>query len=285
MKPFFFVILLCLLLCINCVSKDPEPADEVTQGVYDTWTSRRVYYFEHAPWQEHIQPVEGLHDIEGFPDWVWNNIPAGDIPLFLGIAYPYVDEEKERQAALEYAAMQAVRYNKIIGLAHSVTVRRGSSHYYSQEVIARYDEDEVPVMAEELIVLAESRNEKGTFLLTCHPQLKISPSFVKVPEGYRFRIEDTLPDVPGFKLAAGGSRKYVRISDSLIAADKNAFAELLKQQHVHIVNQQDLESIVDSGDIFSDDTYEYSTGILRGFYIIARWTDGEYFYSVAIAPE
>ena len=287
MKPFLISLLIFSLSLISCKTTSPSDIQSTEQkSKYTTWNENRNFNQDYSAWQGLIQPVVGLPSADvNVPSWVWNNVPNSGVPLFLGVAYPHANVEKEKQVALEYAAMQAVRYMKIIGLAHSISVYTSLGHYYGQEIIAHYNESEIADVSSQLQVYSEYRDDTGTYLLAALPSLGNGMAFPKIPDGYKVDVTASLPKIPGYILSVGGARKYIRMSDSLIAADENALAELLRQKEVHIVTQQELDVIEGSGDAYRGDTYEYSTGVINGFYIIARWTDGEYFYSLAIAPQ
>ena len=245
MKPYLPIFLfVSTLAMLSCTSTDDKKSDQVIikEKKYTTWDQDRTFSQDYLPWKGLLQNIDGFpgHS-EKIPVWAWNNVPNSNFPLFIGIAYPHANLETERSVALQYAAMQAVRYKEIIGMAHAISVHTSLGHYYGQEVYAHFNENEVTSIAESLTVYAEYRDESGTYLLASLHDLEGTLHFPKIPEGYTIDLSSSLPKIPGYILALGGSRKYIRMSDSLIAADENALAELLRQKEVHIVTQQDLD--------------------------------------------
>ena len=84
----------------------------------------------------------------------------------------------------------------------------------------------------------------------------------------------------------GVSRPRIRFDDSIRQADTAAVAEILTQLASSVDVTYDIKGGDSSAAEFSEENYQYSTAMVRGVRIVARWRspDGSYFYSLALLP-
>lgn len=271
---------------MSCVTETTSSSDEVGEpSGYRSWRDNRSFSEDYSDWRDLIRGGEGSP--EGIlPPWVWNNLPRTTEPVFLGVAFPHVDIEKERFLAVEYAARQAQRYRELIGLAQSIAVTTSRGNYFADEVDVYIDDDGVPDLIAGAEIVAEFRDTSGSYVLVTFPEKVEKIGLGNLENEVKQVVEkERIPEIPGYRLAVGSTLRFVRLSDSLVQADENALGELLKQQNIRIVNDQEIRQSGDRGAVIREDQYAYSTGRVSGFYILYRWIEGDYVYSLGILPE
>ena len=84
-------------------------------------------------------------------------------------------------------------------------------------------------------------------------------------------------------VSVGVVQRSQYLTDSIKKADDQALANLSRQISINVKSKRtDLE--VQSGTAFAQTHYEISSTVLKGFYVLERWSsdDGNTFYTLAV---
>lgn len=218
---------------------------------------------------------------------LWTTVPEDGNPVFLGVADNMFYDENEKEAALQDAALYAALYYYLDGETGFLEYRKGQFTYLD----VKYMKSMVPEIQERLEVLDTYQDTEGTVLLaklagTSAPSYGYNP----VPEGRSGSEKPswiaTIPEIPGFLVSVGVADKRSTLKQSILAADKQALSEMLRQLSLKTKAGR-LEQDTDIGQVEKSATSQVAKAELQGMYILARWhsDNGKYFYSLGVCPE
>lgn len=214
-------------------------------------------------------------------------LPEEGSPVFLGISENRFSDEDELEDALEYAARQAVWYERIFGEAGILDTRRGPYTYLE----VTFDESRVSVLKERLEVLDRHTDVRGTVIRAVLPGKSINLDFeagkmiLRQGSSYPSWAAD-IPEIPGYLVSLGIADKRFALTESVRAADEEAVMGLLSQISVEIEAVR-AETLSEIGKINRRVTSQKASAEVTGLYIPSRWQsdNGRYFYSLAVCPE
>jgi hypothetical protein len=220
--------------------------------------------------------------------WIWNCLPRDGNPVYFSTSGLRKKRDDEKTWALQSAAIQAAQFDHISGsreyLMQSTSISFGRME--NSEVF--FNHDTARLLFEQLEVIEEYSDDQGTYLLSKIPSQTIDvPYFIKYRKGEPTWISE-VPVIPGYIVAVGSVKMHRTFTDSLAAADRAAFLEMLNIIFGHVDSQRDevtqsSETQEDSASITT--TKITASGNIKGFLIIARWRDEKHnYYSLAVCP-
>ncbi len=220
---------------------------------------------------------------------MWNTFPRGGNPIFFASANRKYDREEERQEALQNGAEQASRYVELLGKAFFLKQKTNTEIGYLQDIQISFDESLAGKLTEKVTPLKEHRDNRNTYLLLeldspiPGPGLPITPEEVLRKDGRGVpQWISSPPKLPGFLVGVGAAQRKFRFPDSITAADEKALEELLAQVSSRIKALHREHSIDRFGTFQETTSLQTTEAKINGFYILSRWTDGQYFYSLGI---
>ena len=218
---------------------------------------------------------------------LWTTVPEDGNLVFLGVADNMYHDENEEEAALQDAAMYAALYFYLDGETGFLEYRKGQFTYLD----VKYRISMVPEIKERLEVIDKYQDTDGTVLMakltgTSAPSYGYNP----VPKGRSGSEKPSwiaaIPEIPGSIVSVGVTDKRSTLKQSILAADKQALSEMLRQLSLK-TKAGELEQSTDIGQVTKSATSQVAQAELKGMYILARWhsENGRYFYSLGVCPE
>ncbi len=297
-KPFriSFTILITLFVAVSCAtspSSAPRPSAESAddggpstsqpapdEGVADESTEEKIGE-EERPASEAkgpaLKPSSSLAVL-------WDTTPVEGNPVFCGVSARQLDREEEKQRALEDAARQASMYFGLIGQAKFLKQGTTGSIGYLEGIDIGYDEQFAAQLDDRLEVIHEYQDSRSSFVkavlasitmdplpFETGPLPKDSPVWVLTP-----------PDIPGKLVGVGIAQRKRLEADSIAAADEKAVEELLTQVSTTIQTVQSERTIGSVGTLHDTTSLEVAKAELAGYYVLSRWHEGNYYYTLAI---
>jgi hypothetical protein len=214
-------------------------------------------------------------------------LPVDGSPVFLGISENRFYDADELDDALEYAARQAVRYERIFGEAGVLDTRKGPYSY----VEADYDESRVGELEDRLEIIDRHTDVRGTVIRAVLPgaslDLDIEAGKMVPRRGSLYPSWTVdIPDIPGYLVSLGIADKRFALTESVRAADEEALMGLLSLISVEIEAVR-AETPTEIGRVSRRVISQTASAEITGLYVPVRWQseDGRYFYSLAVCPE
>ena len=221
-------------------------------------------------------------------EWIWSTVPVNGHPVFFAVSGLRADRKEEKTYCLQSAAIQAAQFEKISG-ASELRMQKSNIHFgrlENSEVFYNYEQ--ARYFYDRLEVLEEYTDEKGTYVLATLPDISLDIPFTpRYINGEPTWIASP-PDIPGFITSVGVVKMHRTFPDSLAAADKAAFMELLNILFGY-VEAESAERVTANSSSVSSQGYT-TTGItaegdIVNFYILARWRDKNLnYYTLAVCP-
>ncbi len=283
--------------CMTIATGSVEAAEEDTgKREYETWRDLRTPITDKLNLPEESEAVKVIQPspmwLPGeLPHWVWLPEAADGTMLFLGTSYPRMSRANELEECIDNAAQQAAQFAGIAAVVSSFQMTLGDDTGYAEDIRLYYNQNIVPALISEAEVRTLHQNDTGSYALVRFPSLKNASSFpggaLNFSRGEREPAwVSNIPELPGYYVGLGISRPKIRFADSVAAADELAVAEILRQLATTIDVEYDVNRSSDEND-YTEENYQYSTALIRGIQIAARWRDpsGEYFYSLALLPQ
>lgn len=215
--------------------------------------------------------------------------PRDGQAVFLGVSPRLHNRDNEYDQALLHAAEQASRYTRIAARYQLVTQRGGGSVGHIDEISADWDHHLADQLLETMSVLDSVQDSSGTFLLATSPRIPPAPPVV-IPETHHQDEPPWIsrpPEIPGFIVTVGITRRSRRIRDSLDTADQDALQEILLQAGSTVRMIQDRRDVDRVGTMETTTAAQNAEATLQQFLVLARHAsaDGTYFYSLVAARE
>ena len=293
-------LLLLTVISTACVTTNDSVNDSVTvqedtEPAYATWRDLRspITHRLDLPVEDEAvrKPSPSPDWLPGeLPYWVWLPESADGSLLFLGTSFPMVSRESEVETCIENAARQAAQYAGIAAVVSSFQVSLNGETGYAEDIRLFYNQNIIPMLISEAEIRTMHQNDTGSYGLIRFPSLMALPgsklnsdmfSSGKAVPGWI----NTLPPLDSHFIGLGLSRPKIRFADSIATADEAAVAEILTQMATTVDVAADVrQSSGKNG--FTEKNYQYSTAMIRGVRVIARWRDPDmdYFYSLAVLP-
>jgi hypothetical protein len=300
-KPFriSFTILIILFAAVSCATSPPSegPADKggrekpgpaPEEEAADDDTPEEPLSAsgpeDSAPSEDSAPPEEPAQQPSSFPAVVWDTTPNEGSPIFCGVSARQLDRDEEKQRALEDAARQASMYFGLIGQAKFLKQKTTGSIGYLQDIDIGYDEQLAAQLVDRLEIILEYQDTRSTFVKAVLPSITMgaipyragplpnsTPAWVLNP-----------PEIPGKLVGVGVAQRKRLASDSIAAADEKAVEELLTQVSTKIQTIQSERTIDSVGTLHDTTSLEVAKAELDGYYVLSRWQEGNYYYTLAI---
>lgn len=215
--------------------------------------------------------------------------PRAGQPLFLGVSPPLHDREAEMARAVLHVAEQASRYTRMFAQYQFVTRRGGGTFGYLDNIQADWDATYADSLIDSVRVLQAGQDNMGTYVIATvegippAPPVELGdihgpgePAWVSRP-----------PEIPGFIVTVGATRRSRRIRDSIDTADEDALKEILLQTRSTVRMIEDRRDIDRVGTVETTTAAQNAEATLRQFLVLARYSppDGRYYYSLVAARE
>lgn len=215
--------------------------------------------------------------------------PQSGAPRFLGVSPRMHNREDEEDRAILHVAEQASRYVRMAASYSLVTQRGGRSIGYLENIDSAWDEQLADQLVESVEVLRTHQDDQGTFVLALVSGLPSVP--VLNPDTDRTAGEPEWisrpPEIPGYLVTVGVSRRSHRLRDSLDTADQEALKEILLQARSTVRLMEERVDVERRGTIQTTTAAQNAEALLRQFLVLSRYAsrDGRYYYSLVIARE
>lgn len=215
--------------------------------------------------------------------------PRSGTPRFLGVSPRMHNRDDEEDRAILHVAEQASRYIRMAARYQLVTQREGRSIGFLENIDAAWDEQLADQLVESVTVLRTHRDDQGTFVLASVSGLPTVP--VLVPDAGRTTGEPEWisrpPEIPGFLVTVGVSRRSHRLRDSLDTADQEALKEILLEARSTVRLMEERVDVDRVGTLQTIRAAQNAEALLRQFLVLSRYasSDGRYYYSLVIARE
>ncbi|MFP4563940.1 MAG: hypothetical protein ACLFRY_11600 [Spirochaetia bacterium] len=214
-------------------------------------------------------------------------LPVDGSPVFVGISENRFYDEDELDDALEYAARQAVRYERIFGEAGVLDTRKGGYTYVEVD----YDESRVGELKDRLEIIDRHTDTRGTVIRAVLPGASLdldieAGKMVSRHGSFCPSWSAEIPDIPGYLVSLGIADKRFALTESVRTADEEALMGLLSQIYVEIeAILAETPTVI--GRVSRRVISQTASAEITGLYVPLRWQseDGRYFYSLAVCPE
>lgn len=215
--------------------------------------------------------------------------PRSGKPLFLGISPRLHNRNDEEARAVLHAAEQASRYTRMSAEYRLVTQRGGGSIGYLEDIRADWDADFADRLVDSAEITQTVQDENGTYVLATFDGIPPAPAVNierSVGEGEPEWVARP-PDIPGFLVTVGVTRRSRRLRDSIDTADEEALKEILLQARSTIRMMEDRRDVERVGTLETTTAAQEAAAVLRQYLVLARYAppDGQYYYSLVIARE
>lgn len=228
------------------------------------------------------------HEAPDLP-WIWNCLPRDNAPVYFSTSGLRKNREDEKVWALQSAAIQAAHFDHISGNREFLIQSSSISFGRMENAEVFFNHETARQFYDQVEVIEEFSDREGTYLLSRVPsqQARI-PYTITYTDGKPSWISN-MPTIPGYRVAVGSVRMHRTLTDSLAAADRAAFLEMLNIIFGQVNAQR--EEIVQAGESGTSSAQITTTritaeGEMKGFLIIARWRDERHnYYSLAVCPE
>jgi hypothetical protein len=271
------ILVTILFLSAACASEpEPEPEPPVPEGPVIL--------------PKEMWPVPAVTDMHNSPDipWIWYCAPRDGHPVFITSSGLRAVREEEKTYGLQSAAVQAAQFRSISGSYERLSRRHALSFGRMESSEVFFSQESALELYTGMEVLEEYTDNRGTYLLTTHPEMEMEIDFT--PEflnGEPVWVTSP-PRIPGYITAVGVAKMHRTFPDSLAAADEAAFLEMLNTVYGVIETETLHHSQTTEGSSRfsgSSSIQVTSEGEIRGFYILARWRDSRLnYYSLAVCP-
>jgi hypothetical protein len=292
---FFLMVILGSCMTTRSEGSGADEPQETEVQEYQTWLDLRAPLTDKLdlpPLDEVVRrpAADPLWLPTELPFWVWLPEPRDDGILFLGSSYPRSTRKAELEHSIENAARQAAQYAGIAAIVSSYRGKVSGGSSYAEDIKLFYNENLIPGLISEAELRALHQDETGSYLLVRFPSISSVRS--PLPEAVLAEGREAPawiekpPVLANHYTGIGVSRPRIRFADSISQADTSAVAEILTQLASSVEVTYDVRSGDSSAADFSEENYQYSTAMVRGIQIVARWRspDGSYFYSLALLP-
>lgn len=139
---------------------------------------------------------------------------------------------------------------------------------------------------DQLEVIDRYRDTRGSYMLVAWDGGgRLSLPRISAQSGARPSWVDEPPRIPGYLTAVGTAQRKSLVTDSITAADEAAMAGIVKELSIEVITKDYNLSIESMGSVSGEKRTEVAKAEVKGFYILARWKEGNNFYSLALAPE
>ena len=235
-------------------------------------------------------PVE-IRGVINFTDpqyrYLWNTVPQ-DGKLVVFASTPRREFRKEeilycvkdaaRQVALFYAAKVETK---------QAVESTGKDFGYLESVKSGFDNNLADEELSKIKVLKHFRDAEGTYILAEDPDISVPVDFSwSVKNGKSPEWITRVPTIPGYLVSVGVVQRSRYLSTSLKKADDQALANLSRQISINVKSKRtDIE--VENSTAYAQTHYEVSSTILKGFYVLGRWSEdhGNTFFTLAVCKQ
>ena len=292
-KPFriSFIILIILFTAVSCATSPPPkgPADnggnpEPGMGEEGKDESTEEEAQAASGSQDSDAAEEPAQQPSSFLAVLWDTTPDEGNPVFCGVAARQLDRDEEKQRALEDAARQASMYFGLIGQAKFLKQKTTGSIGYLQDIDIGYDEELAAQLVDRLEVILEYQDSRSTFVKAVLPSISMDAvpyNAGTLPQKTPVWILNP-PEIPGKLVGVGVAQMKRLASDSIATADEKAVEELLTQISTKIQTIQSERTIDSVGTLHDTTSLEVAKAELDGYYVLSRWQEGNYYYTLAI---
>ncbi len=218
-------------------------------------------------------------------EMMWNTLPHNSHLVFFAASNRLMDREEETEAALENASEQAAKCFGLIGEARFLKQRKAGGIGYLQDIRVEYDERSAHALLDDLDITSEYRDNRNTYIraeLPLTAPIENTYTLEKDDNGRPLWI-DTPPAISGYLVGVGVAQRKRAFIDSINAADEKALEELLKQVSTTIRTIHSRHTIENVGTIHDTTSLETAKAHLTGFYVLSRYREGNYYYTLAVA--
>lgn len=294
-KPFriSFIILILLFAAVSCATS-PPPEGSADNGGGEKPETAPEEEVQDESTEEEAQAASGSKDSvpeeepaqqpSSFLAVLWDTTPDEGNPVFCGVSARQLDRDEEKQRALEDAARQASMYFGLIGQAKFLKQKTTGSIGYLRDIDIGYDEELAAQLVDRLEIILEYQDRRSTFVKVILPSITMeavpynlgpipgkSPAWILTP-----------PEIPGKLVGVGVAQRKRLPSDSIATADEKAVEELLAQVSIQIQTIQSERTIDSVGTLHDTTSLEVAKAELDGYYVLSRWQEGNYYYTLAI---
>jgi hypothetical protein len=197
-----------------------------------------------------------------------------------------MERDQETEKALELAALQASLYHHVEGEAKLLKQKTTSGIGYLEDLEIHYNKDRAQRLKDQLEIISEVRSSEGTAILAKLSSQSIKPITLSLPPyGSQPEWVNNPPSLENRLVGVGVAQRRFRLRDSIIAADKKALEELLGQVSTKIATVQSKRSVEGTGTVHETTSLEVVRAELSGYYVLSRWNNGEYFYTLAVCDK
>lgn len=300
-KPFriSLIILIILFAAVSCATSPPpeDPADNGGREKPETAPEEEVKdesreeeaqassgSKDSVPAEDPVPDEKPAQQPSSFLAVLWDTTPDEGNPVFCGVSARQLDRDEEKQRALEDAARQASMYFGLIGQAKFLKQKTTGSIGYLQDIDIGYDEELAAQLVDRLEIILEYQDSRYTFVKVVLPSITMdavpynagplpgkTPAWILTP-----------PEIPGKLVGVGVAQRKRLTSDSIATADEKAVEELLTQVSTKIQTIQSERTIDSVGTLHDTTSLEVAKAELDGYYVLSRWQEGNYYYTLAI---
>jgi len=226
-------------------------------------------------------------------DLMAQTVPSGGSPTFLGVAQRRRDRAEEEMAALEHVGDQVARYLQISAHYRIDFDSSGRSTFVKENILTDWRPEEGHALIEGFEVLDTFQDNDNTYVLASVPGLPAPAGVSEVAAGYAGSGSDkpawvnNPPAIPGYYVSVGITQRRRIAKDSIDFADEDALKGIIMTVLAEVDAGFWSRSVERQGETTGTSSSSVTgTGLLNGFYIVSRWIspDGQYYYSLAIAP-
>ncbi len=190
----------------------------------------------------------------------------------------YCIKDAARQVSLFYAARVETR---------QAVASAGGGFGYLESVKTGFDKTLAEQAVPHIKIIEYFQDAEGSCILAEDPDIPVSLDYEwSTMENGRPRWITSIPTIPGYLVSVGVVQRSRYLADSLRKADDQALANLSRQISINVKSKRtDLE--VEGGTAHSQTHYEVSSSLLKGFYVLGRWSGdhGNTFYTLAVCKQ
>ncbi len=283
LRIFLFSMLISLFAvsCKTAGTGRPETVDKPSVPDSKSVSTREKTYPD---------PVE-VQGVINFTDpqyrYLWNTVPRdGKLVVFAGTPRRefrkeeilYCVKDAARQVALFYAAKVETK---------QAVESTGKDFGYLESVKLGFDKNLADKEVSKIKVLKHFRDAEGTYILAEDPDITVPVDFSwSLKNGKNPGWITRVPTIPGYLVSVGVVQRSRYLSTSLKKADDQALANLSRQISINVKSKRiDIE--VENSTAYAQTHYEVSSTILRGFYVLGRWSEdhGNTFFTLAVCKQ
>jgi len=239
---------------------------------------------------EYPSPIEvrGVIDFSS-PEYhhLWQTSPRDGKMIF----FASTPRRELREEEINYCVMDAARQISLYYAAKVKTKQAvestGKNFGYLESVESGFDRKLARKEIPKIKVLEYFRDSEGSYIIAEDPGLISDITFSW--DNADNNLPDWITNVPvihGYLVSVGVVQRSRYVTDSLKKADDQALANLSRQISINVKSKRtDME--IQKRTAYSQTHYEVSSSILKGFYVLGRWsTDhGNTFYTLAVCKQ